>query len=289
MSAVIIEAKQETSFFGGLKARLSGGDLGLIPVIIGLAIIWIVFQSVNSHFLSGRNLSNLILQIVEIGMLAIGETFILLLGEIDLSIGAVSGVSAAVLVSLSAAGMNPWLCIFAAIVSGAIIGAFQGLWVTFIGVPAFIVTLAGQLALQGVILAMLGNSGTVPILNTTLLGIASTYVSNIAGWIIVVTVVVLFALASFLNQRSRSSRNLPASGTSSLIGKTVLLVIISSVIVGVLNSYQGVPLAGFILLIFVVFFAFITQSTVYGRHIYALGGNAEASRRAGIRVRSIRM
>jgi D-xylose transport system permease protein len=283
------QVNQNPGVFTGLKARFSGGDLGLIPVIFALIVIWIVFQSVNGDFLSGRNLSNLILQIAEIGMLGIGETFILLLGEIDLAIGSVSGVAAAVLVLLSTSGVNPWICIIASIASGGIIGAFQGVWVTFIGVPAFIVTLAGSLGYQGILLGMLGNTGTVPISDNTLLGLTSDYVPQSVGWIVVIVVAALYAIGTSLVKRNRMSRNLPADSTMGVIGKSGLLVIISAVVVGVLNSYRGVPVAGFILLAFVVLFAFITQSTVYGRHIYALGGNAEAARRAGINVRSIKI
>ncbi|WAH37248.1 sugar ABC transporter permease [Alicyclobacillus dauci] len=275
--------------FSGFRARIASGDLGLIPVIIALIVIWIMFQSVNGNFLSGRNLSNLILQIAEIGMLGIGETFVLLLGEIDLSIGAVSGVAAAVLVLLSVAGVNPWICIIASVASGGLIGLFQGFWVTVIGVPAFIVTLAGSLGYQGILLAMLGSTGTVPISNKTLLNLTSTYVTPWLGWVTVIVVVVLYAIGSFLMQKNRENRHLPAQSTGSTLMRSLLLVIVSAVVIGVLNTYRGLPVAGFILLVFVVLFAFITQSTVYGRHIYALGGNKEAARRAGINTRAIKI
>lgn len=272
----------------GILSRLNGKELGLIPVLLGLAIIWIIFQVVNQNFLSGRNLSNLIIQMVEIGMLGIGETFILLLGEIDLSIAAVSGVSAAVLVLMSNAGINPWLAIIMAIVIGAAIGTFQGIWVTYIGVPAFIVTLAGSFALQGVLLMMLGNTGTVPINSNTILNITSTYLPQTAGWIILIVVAVLYFMISWKAHRNRQLNNLPTS-RSALYAKTAILVIVSVIVFVVLNSYNGVPIAGLVLLIFIVFFAFITSSTPYGRHIYALGGNAEASRRAGIKIKTIRL
>ncbi|UOF91286.1 ABC transporter permease [Fodinisporobacter ferrooxydans] len=281
--------QRQSNTFGNIRASLSSGDLGLIPVILALVIIWIVFESVNGNFLSGRNLSNLILQIAEIGMLGIGETFILLLGEIDLSIGSVSGVAAAVLVLLSVAHVNPWICIIASIVSGGLIGMFQGFWVTFIGVPAFIVTLAGSLGYQGILLAMLGNTGTVPISDQTLLGITSTYIPKGLGWGIAILAVVLYAIGTMMIQRNRNARQLPALSTPALLGRSISLVVILAIVVGVLNSYRGVPVAGFILLLFVVLFAFVTQSTVYGRHVYALGGNAEAARRAGINIRAIRL
>lgn len=272
----------------GILSRLNEKELGLIPVLLGLVIIWIIFQVVNQNFLSGRNLSNLIIQMVEIGMLGIGETFILLLGEIDLSIAAISGVSAGILVLLSNGGMNPWLAIIIAIAIGAAIGTFQGIWVTYIGVPAFIVTLAGSFALQGVLLMMLGNTGTVPINSMTILNITSTYLPETAGWVILIIVAILYFLISWNAQRNRQLHNLPTS-RSALYGKTALLVIVSVIIFVVLNSYNGVPIAGLILLIFIVFFAFITSSTPYGRHIYALGGNAEASRRSGINIKGIRL
>lgn len=272
----------------GFLSRLKGKELGLIPVLLGLVIIWIVFQVINQNFLSGRNLSNLIIQMVEIGMLGIGETFILLLGEIDLSIAAVSGVSAAVLVLISNAGVNPWIAILIAIVVGAAIGTFQGIWVTYIGVPAFIVTLAGSFAYQGFLLMMLGNTGTVPINSKTILNITSTYLPSTLSWIILIVVTILYFLIAWNDQRKRLLHNLPVS-RGAVFGKTALLLIISVVIFLVLNSYNGVPVAGLILLIFIVFFAFITKSTPYGRHIFALGGNAEASRRAGIKIKGIRL
>ncbi|MFB5190552.1 sugar ABC transporter permease [Alicyclobacillus fastidiosus] len=278
-----------TGPLAGFRARFASGDLGLIPVIIALIVIWIVFQSVNGNFLSGRNLSNLILQIAEIGMLGIGETFVLLLGEIDLSIGAVSGVAAAVLVLLSVAGVNPWVCIVASVVSGGLIGLFQGFWVTIIGVPAFIVTLAGSLGYQGILLGMLGNTGTVPISNKTLLNLTSTYVPPWLGWVMVIVVVVLYAGGTFMMQKNRERRQLPAQSTGATLFRSLILVVVSAIVIGVLNTYRGLPVAGFILLVFVVLFAFVTQSTVYGRHIYALGGNKEAARRAGINTRTIKI
>ncbi|WEG14755.1 ABC transporter permease [Pullulanibacillus sp. KACC 23026] len=272
----------------GFLSQLKGKELGLIPVLLGLVIIWIIFQVINQNFLSGRNLSNLIIQMVEIGLLGIGETFILLLGEIDLSIASVSGVSAAVLVLLSNGGVSAWLAIVIAIALGALIGAFQGVWVTYIGVPAFIVTLAGSFAYQGVLLMMLGNTGTVPITSQAILNITSTYLPQSVGWVILVIVAVLYFLLSWNHQKKRQQADLSTS-FAGLYAKTALLVVVSVIVFIVLNSYNGVPIAGLILLIFIVVFSFITTSTPYGRHIFALGGNAEASRRSGIKIRGIRL
>ncbi len=272
----------------GLLSRFNGRELGLIPVLLGLVIIWIIFQVVNQNFLSGRNLSNLIIQMVEIGMLGIGETFILLLGEIDLSIAAVSGVSAAVLVLTSNAGINPIIAIIIAIAVGAAIGTFQGIWVTYVGVPAFIVTLAGSFAYQGILLMMLGSTGTVPITNQSILNITSTYLPQSVGWVVLAVIVVLYFLIQWRGQKTRQIHNLTHS-YSSVYWKTGLLIVVTVAVFLILNSYNGVPNAGLLLIAFILVFSFITTSTPYGRHIFALGGNAEASRRSGIKTKGIRL
>jgi D-xylose transport system permease protein len=280
-------AEQPTNF--GIMTRLRSGDLGLIPVVIALVLIWAVFQTVNPSFLSGRNLSNLVLQIAEIGMLGIGETFILLLGEIDLAIASVSGVAAAVLVLLSVAGVNPWLCILAAVAVGAVIGAFQGMWVTLVGVPAFIVTLAGSLGYQGILLSMLGQEGTVPMMNQTLLNIAGAYLPMWAGWVLAAVSILLFVTSALLTRRARLTRGLPVEPTMSFAARVLLMAVVSLLVVAVLNSYRGVPIAGFILILFVAGFGYIAQATTFGRHVYAVGGNAEAARRAGINIKAIKI
>lgn len=283
------QLSSKKSIMSAMKARFSGGELGLLPVILALFVIWFIFQSINGNFLSGRNISNLILQIITIGMLGLGETFILLLGEIDLSIGAISGVAAAVLVLTSGAGINPWVAILLAVLTGIALGMIQGIWVTLIGVPAFIVTLAGSLAFQGILLAMLGQEGTVPIMNQTLLGIATTYLTSIAGWVVALLGVLLFAFVAFRSRQVRMKMQLDASSTGSLLFKTLFVAVVSAIVVGALNTYHGLPIAGLILLIFVVIFSFITKSTLFGRHMFALGGNAEAARRAGINIKAIKV
>ncbi|MCL6599613.1 MAG: ABC transporter permease [Alicyclobacillus macrosporangiidus] len=281
--------RNSASLLDAWRARIRSGELGLIPVLIGLVVIWLVFQSINGHFLSSRNLSNLVLQIATIGMLGVGETFILLLGEIDLSIAAVSGVAAGVLVQLSVAGVSAWLSILAAVLTGAVIGLFQGWWVTYIGVPSFIVTLAGSLGYQGILLAMLGQEGTVPISDKFLLSIASAYLPAWLGWVLAAVAVASVAWNVSRTRHDRTLRGLDAASGASAGVRIALTAVVAAIVLLVLNSYRGVPVMGLILLIFVVFFGFVLQSTQFGRHVYALGGNAEASRRAGIPVRTIRM
>ncbi|MBE3556862.1 MAG: ABC transporter permease [Firmicutes bacterium] len=262
----------------------------MIPVIIALILTWIVFELLNPHFLTPRNISNLVLQIATIGMLGVGETLILLLGEIDLSIAAVSGLAGGILVSLSVfMGINPVLAIAGAIVAGALIGLFQGFWVTVVGVPSFIVTLAGSIGYQGLLLALLGQEGTVPLSDPVLLAIASDYLPKPVGVILGCVGVAAVVLMGIRSRKARLDRGLSAPSQGSLIGRFILTAVLVGLVVWILNAFMGIPLLGVILIAFVLLFAFITQSTVFGRHIFALGGNREAARRAGINVRWVRM
>lgn len=284
-------SQQNTSVGAGntLINRLIGGDVPLLPVMVSLLLIWIVFESLNPVFLTSRNLSNLVVQMVEYGLLAIGETLVLLLGEIDLSIAAVSAVGGAVLALLAANNVNPWISITAAILSGIIIGAFQGFWVTIIGVPAFIVTLAGSLAYLGLLFAMIGMEGTVPIMNPTINAITANYLPVWTGWLIGIIVVAVYTWSALRNVAVRQRMGLSLKPVSSLAGRIGAVAAGVGIIVFVLNSYDGIPIAGLILLIFVGGFAFITQNTRFGRHVYALGGNAEATRRSGVNIKGLKI
>jgi len=159
--------------------RFVQGDLGEIRVILGLVVIWAIFQLQEPRFLSSTNLTNLMLQITGIGLISVGVVLVLLLGEIDLSVGAVSGVTSAITAVLSAKnGWSPYLAIAAGIVAGSAIGLFQGLVSTRFGVPSFVVTLAGLLAFQGVLLKVLGETGTVNITDPTIIGLTGTFYSS---------------------------------------------------------------------------------------------------------------
>lgn len=272
-----------------LMDRLLGGDFPLLPVLLSLVLIWIVFESVNTSFLTPRNLSNLVLQMAEYGLLAIGETLILLLGEIDLSIAAVSAISGAVLALLAANGANPWIAIIAAIASGLIIGLFQGFWVTIVGVPAFIVTLAGSLGYLGLLFVLIGQEGTVPIFDNTLNGIAANYLPNWAGWALGAVIVIAYVWSAVRNTAARRRFGLVTKPRSSTIAGVIAVTLGLAVIVYILNAYHGFPVAGLILLFFVGLFAFLTQGTRFGRHVYALGGNSEAARRSGINIKGLKV
>src|SRR5947199_1031976 len=177
--------------------RFLSGDLGFLRVIIILVLIWAIFYSQNTRFLSSENLTNLVLQITAVGLISVGVVLVLLLGEIDLSVGALSGLAAAIMAVLQVKhGWNPYLAVAAGVAIGAVIGLFQGSVFAYFGVPAFIVTLAGLLAWQGALLWVLGDTGTVNITNGKITGLANTFYGETASWIIGLVIIAAFAGAN---------------------------------------------------------------------------------------------
>src|SRR5439155_6754734 len=198
---------QEGLFAGGPLAVLA--RLGSLRVFIVLALIWIIFQTQNGNFLSAFNLTNLVLQIAAVGLISIGITLILLLGEIDLSVGAVSGLCAAIMAVLQVKhGWSPYLAIAAAIGAGAAIGLLNGFFVTQFGIPSFVVTLAGLLAWQGALLRVLGDTGTLNLTNGKITGLANHFYSDTVGWIFAAIVIGAFAGGSLWAWRRRVAAGL---------------------------------------------------------------------------------
>ncbi|MFF8989046.1 sugar ABC transporter permease [Streptomyces sp. NPDC014983] len=274
------------------KRKMKAGDLGAIPVIIGLAIIWIIFQSLNSNFLTAGNLSDISVTMVGTGMIAVGIVFVLLLGEIDLSVGSVSGVAGASYAVLTVThGMSAWLALVLSILVGTAAGALHGFFFAKIGVPAFAVTLAGLLFWNGFMLQVLGDSGTINLDSEGLVAkLTSYYFSDVAaayGLALVVTV--LFFLTSYLGNRRREAAGVPSRPLSETILRTVLLAIVSFAAAAVYNQYKGLPLAVVIFVAVLVVTDFVLRRTAYGRKVFALGGSVEASRRAGINVDLVRI
>jgi len=280
------EDRPSASFF----RRFIEGDLGELRVIVVLAVIWAIFQSQEDRFLSATNLTNLMLQITAIGLVSVGVVLVLLLGEIDLSVGAVSGLCAAVMAVLSVRhGWSPYLAIAAAIAVGAAIGTFHGVIFTTFGIPSFVVTLAGLLAWQGAQLEVLGTTGTINLTDPVVTGLTSTFYEGATGWTIAIVGILVYAAVTLLDWRrkARAGLRVPSLGVVGLrLGLAAVAILIA---VAVLNDDRGVPLAALIFVGFVVVFQFITTKTTFGRHIYAVGGNAEAARRAGIKVQRIRI
>jgi D-xylose transport system permease protein len=276
--------------FADVRSRIGAGQLGPLPVVLGLAAIWTYFDVQDAHFLTARNLSNLVLQIAVTGTIAIGIVLVLLLGEIDLSVGSVAGLCAAVLgVGVVNHGWPWWVAIVVMLAVGAAIGAFQGAWVALVGVPSFVVTLAGLLGWLGVQLHVLGDAGTLNVFEPNISAIATTFLPDVWGWALAIIAAIGYAATRLTEQARRRRAGLPAKPVAIVIVYTIFLAAILLGSVAVLNHAYGVPIAGLILFALVIIFDWITTRSKFGRYIYAVGGNAEAARRAGIKVARIRI
>jgi D-xylose transport system permease protein len=277
-------------WLSGLRRRVRQGDVGSLPVIAGLVLIWVIFWFLNPNFLSPRNLTNLMLQIAGVGTISVGIVLVLLLGEIDLSVGAVSGLCAAVMAVLNVKrGVPAPLAIAIAVVVGAGIGAFQGLWFARFRIPSFVVTLAGLLAWQGALLLVLGTTGTINLLNPTIVALTGTFLSPLLGWVLGVVALVLFAATGLFNRRRRQAAGLDLPPAQTFAARMAVAIALVVVAVLVLNADRGIPLALLILLGFAVCFDYVVRRTRFGRYVLAVGGNAEAARRAGISVNGVRI
>lgn len=282
-------APERPSRFAMLQ-RVAQGELGSMRVLIGLIVIWTVFTIANDRFLTSTNLVNLSLQIAATGTISVGVVLVLLLGEIDLSVGIVSGLCAGVMAVLAEQqGWSPVLAIAAAIGVGAAIGLFQGAIVTRFGIPSFVVTLAGLIGWQGALLWVLGDTGTVNITQSAIVDLAGTFFDGATAWILAALVVAAFAASSLAARRRRLHAGLEAAAPTVVAARVIAVAIVTFGVVAVLTDDRGVPLALVILVAFVVIFDYIVRRTTFGRHILAVGGNAEAARRAGIAVNRIRV
>ncbi|MER8219172.1 sugar ABC transporter permease [Streptomyces sp. NPDC094143] len=274
------------------KRKMKSGDLGSIPVVIGLAIIWLIFTSLNSNFLTAGNLSDMSVAMVGTGMIAVGIVFVLLLGEIDLSVGSVSGVAGATFAVLNVTnGMNEWLAFVLAILTGTVAGVLHGFFFAKIGVPAFAVTLAGLLFWNGFMLQTLGDNGTINLdPDGVVAQLTSYYFSDVAAAYALAAVVTAgYFLSSFYGNRRREAAGVPSRPLSETIVRTVLLAVLAFAVAIVFNQYKGLPLAVVIFIVVLLVTDFVLRRTAYGRKVFALGGSVEASRRAGINVEMVRI
>jgi D-xylose transport system permease protein len=275
---------------GGLLRQIAQGELGSLRVIIGLAVIWTIFQIANDRFLSAVNLTNLMLQIAAVGTISVGVVLVLLLGEIDLSVGAVSGLSAGVTAILNVKhGWSAELAIVAGLGVGMAIGLFNGLMVTQFRIPSFVVTLAGLLGWQGALLWVLGDTGTVNIPDNTITNLAGTFFDEAVGWIVALAAIAAYVGGGLLGRRRRATAGLELPPIRGFMLRSIVVAAAIVVAIAILNEDRGLPLAVVILVGFVLVFSFVTEKLRFGRHIYAVGGNAEASRRSGIRVDRVRI
>lgn len=277
----------------GWWVKLRAGDLGSLPIILGLLLIVVIFQTKNSNFVTAGNFVNLIVQMAGFTVIAIGVVFVLLLGEIDLSIGFVSGVCGVITAELVLDGKSyqvPGLvAILAAVALGALIGLVQGAIIVKVGIPSFVVTLAGLLAWQGVVLLVIGNGGTIVIQDSTVIGVANEFFSDVVGWILAAVAIAGYGLVQVSGTIRRRRAHLPI-GSPLLIALRVLAFAAAAItVIAIVNRDRGLPVVGVIVVVLLVFWTYVASRTRYGRHIYAVGGSAEAARRAGINVDLVRI
>ena len=273
-------------------SNVRGGELGSLPIVVGLIIIAIVFQVQNDRFLTAGNFVNLIVQTAPYAVIAMGVTFALLLGEIDLSIGFVSGVGGvltAILLTPDGNELPTGIVLAIVLASGLAIGTLHGLIITKVGVPSFVVTLAGLLAWNGVVLLLIGSKGTVILQNDFIIGLANDFVPSGTAWILAIVCVALYAAVLLVRQRSRSAAGLDVDPILIVALRIASLAVALAIIVAVANQDRGVPYAGLVVAALFVAWTFVLNRTKFGRHVYAVGGNAEAARRAGINVDNVRI
>jgi len=274
-------------------AGVRAGELGSLPIIVGLVLIAIIFQSQNDRFLTAGNFVNLIVQMAAITILGMGIVFVLLLGEIDLSVGFVSGVAGVTTALLmipdgsNQFGAAPAIAV--ALLVGLGIGTLHGLLITKIGIPSFVVTLAGLLAWNGVVLLLIGDKGTVIIQNDLVIGFANDFLPDALAWAVLVAGVALYGAVLMLGDRTRRKAGLPTEPPALLALRVGGLALVGAVVVAFANQDRGIPYVFLVITALYILWTYVLNRTRFGRHIYAVGGSAEAARRAGINVDNVRI
>jgi D-xylose transport system permease protein len=272
---------------------IKAGDVGTLPVIFGLIAISLFFYLKNENFLTAGNFTNLMTQMAGVTTVAIGVVFVLLLGEIDLSIGYVSGIAGVVVAELQVPDgsleIKGVIAILIALAATGLIGLLQGSFVAIIGVPSFVVTLAGLLFWQGAIQRTIGGAGVIIIEDSTINNVANYFFSDTVGYLIAAGATGLFASSTLAGVISRRRHGIHTDNLVVVAAKLTGFAAIAFGAVYWANQERGFPFAALLVLILLVFWTFVAERTTFGRHVYAVGGNAEAARRAGINVRNIRL
>ncbi|MBN2741560.1 MAG: ATP-binding cassette domain-containing protein [Rhodobacteraceae bacterium] len=299
-AAVVTNGETESfgSYMGRVWSRVKAGESGVLPVILGFVLISAIFQFQNDKFLSSGNLVNLLVQGSVFMMIGMGQVFVLLLGEIDLSLGFVAGIGATVATLLVAPGLGwPWwTAVIVALGVTAVLGIVQGLLITRLRLPSFVVTLAGLLGFNGLMIQLLGAGGTVPIASDTINNFANGTLSPLMGWVVTGGAVLVFAALTYLKDAKRRASGLVAPPLGMTLLKIALAVVAGVVLVTISNMNRGIsrfPLSGMPWVIPIVFavliaWSFLLGKLKFGRYVLAIGGNAEAARRAGINLSLIR-
>jgi D-xylose transport system permease protein len=293
-------ADETKNLAGSSLWMLKSMDFGALPVLVGLALIAVAFQLANPNFLTPLNLTNLMAQISGTGIISVGVILVLLIGEIDLSVGSVSGMTAAIMAVLATVYHLPTvLAIFIAIFAGILVGTIQGFFVAKVHVPAFVVTLAGLLVWQGAQLLVLGDAGTINLRDPMIKAIANALLPPWLGWGMGVVAAAVVVISSLRGRRKRARAGLVVQSISLEIARLVFITFGILFAIWIMNNdrnqlatgqpIRGVPACVLIFIGFVILFYLITHYSVFGRHIFTVGGNAEASRRASIDVDAVRM
>ena len=280
--------------------RIRGGDLGSLPAVLGLIVLSLIFGIARPTFFSPLNFANLFTQGAQVVFIAMGLIFVLLLGEIDLSAGFASGVCGAVMaILLTNHGVAWFLAIPAALLTGVVIGLALGLLIAKVGIPSFVVTLAAFLGFQGLLLVLLGGGINISIRDEFVIALNNNNIPVLWSWIIAVGVVAGYAVVQLARIRGRAARGLvtdPLGIVALRVGGLAVLVLATTAVLtqeravnSAINSLKGVPIIVPIIAAFLIFWTFVLGRTTYGRHVYAVGGNTEAARRAGIPVDRIRI
>jgi ABC-type xylose transport system permease subunit len=303
-ASVGFEAETKDASLGGLVRgyldKVRGGDLGALPAVLGIVVLGILFTILRPNtFPTPLNLTNLLVQAVPITVLAMGLVFVLLLGEIDLSAGVVSGVSAAVMAQLLVEANAPWyIAVLAAIAVGALIGLITGSLVGIVGIPSFVVTLALFLGWQGVTLRLIGQGGTVPVREKVIAGISNETLPVVLGWVLAVLIVLAYAALQLLKYRRQTAKGLAHEPMLVVVAKIAVIAIVVLGVTALLSVDRalnpnfvlaGIPYAIPIVVVLLLLLTFVLGRTGFGRHVYAVGGNSEAARRAGINVTRIKV
>ena len=304
-AATALAAEEQPRGLGGrILDNIRSGNLGILPIVIGLAIIIVFFSFKATNFFTADNFNNVIVQMAGITMLAYGVVFVLLLGEIDLSIGYLSGIAALSVAELQLPGsshnfpysliapVSGWLAILIAVLIVGAIGAAQGTIVAKVGVPSFVVTLAGLLIWQGAILQVLEIKGVIVIQDKWINDLANYYFTATDGWIIAAVITGLYAFGTLAGVLGKRRAGVAIQSPPLVVAKVAGIAVAAFGTVAICNHARvpkGLPLAGVVVVIFLVALTFLAKRTPFGRHVYAVGGSAEAARRAGINVPRIRI
>ncbi len=296
------DSRSDTTFGDAVRSylgRVRGGDMGSLPAVLGLVVLFAVFGLANSRFTSALNLANLVTQAGSICVLAMGLVFVLLLGDIDLSAGVAGGVSACVMALMMVNQGWPWWAgILAGVVCGALIGLAIGVLCAKLGIPSFVVTLAFFLGLQGVTLKLIGEGGSVRVDDPVIRGITISNLSVSTGWVLALVISVGFAALELYRHRTKVTLGLTHSPLGVVAARITAVAAVTLGVTYLMNlnrsvnpnvEIRGIPYVLPVVGLLLIVLTFVLNRTAYGRHIYAVGGNREAARRAGIPVARIRI